>query len=650
MIVFSLGAAIVTLTLAITLHTTVPSFVDCAMDVELLPVTQKLAKDPTAMKALTQFLDSNLYLENYVIHSVAAAGQAAFLIYMGFSRSTLLLVVWSAVCLLSGAVVAGSMKVFLRAVVTSLFCTMCVALSITVSRHRRLQFLILRQFASNLETAVGASRKADSILNHTLKNTMADAAGEIELFLKDHPEDTTSLLYLRRSMECLRRGMRTCRHRQAYLQLAADRYKLSLQPVNLRSLLTEHCSGRNMQLSIADLTVRLDVTLCGLIMDNAISNAFKHGHPRNPDVQLRTEVLVDSATPGQRVRVAIIIRNKCHPSRPKVTNTFVAGVLSGDGPAGPSRSAMSDRIGLQQTFAAARMHAMEVLLVQLGDIVKFTAEMDVEVACLAEPVQHTVTDTDHFPPNLHICCIDDSLAMRRLLAASLPPHAGTNNVHVFGEDPGEVKDFIAQTLSQGDIAVLDQHLEYGRETNILGTDLVKELLEKGFKGLICIRSGNNADEDRALYKAAGAHCSFGKEEPLSQAVQAMKQAYLRHVAGADSRMPPPQVLSPSRARSSGSSGPGFSSPVAQVPDTLNAPQMFEQIAHPSALLPEAGSEGPDGIYSSNTWYWCSPRNSVPAASSSMPLHAIVPSPVGVSLAKLSSGDLTALECDSYTLQ
>ena len=77
-----------------------------------------------------------------------------------------------------------------------------------------------------------ASRKADSILNHTLKNTMADAAGDIEMFLsKAAPNGTPDLAHLRQAAASLGRGMRRCRHRQAYLQLAAHRYQIMLQVI-----------------------------------------------------------------------------------------------------------------------------------------------------------------------------------------------------------------------------------------------------------------------------------------------------------------------------------------------------------------------------------------------------------------------------------
>ena len=50
-----------------------------------------------------------------------------------------------------------------------------------------------------------ASRKADSILNHTLKNTMADAAGEIEMFLQNMSLQPSALAHLQQSFAALRR-------------------------------------------------------------------------------------------------------------------------------------------------------------------------------------------------------------------------------------------------------------------------------------------------------------------------------------------------------------------------------------------------------------------------------------------------------------
>ena len=105
-----------------------------------------------------------------------------------------------------------------------------------------------------LQMAVEASRTADSILNHTLKNTMADAAGDIEMFLDTHESSSASVQHLRQSLASLRKGMRSCRHRQAYLQLAAQRFPClppgqtlhppnTLTPTNKQPFTMEKCGA-----------------------------------------------------------------------------------------------------------------------------------------------------------------------------------------------------------------------------------------------------------------------------------------------------------------------------------------------------------------------------------------------------------------------
>ena len=99
-------------------------------------------------------------------------------------------------------------------------------------------------------------------------------------------------------------------------------------------------------------------------------------------------------------------------------------------------------------------------------------------------------------------------------------------VHSANEE--EVAEFLHVVLTEGDIAILDQHLEYGGDTNLLGTDIVANLLHEGFQGLICMRSGNTADDDLSAYRMAGADCVFGKDMPMKQMIARMKEAYHTH--------------------------------------------------------------------------------------------------------------------------
>ena len=90
-----------------------------------------------------------------------------------------------------------------------------------------------------------ASRKADSVLNHSLKNRMADAAGEVELFLETYTGPHAVLL------ECvasLRRGMQLCQHRQAYVDLAAGRYAPRLTPSSVHEFGSALAAGRKLLL------------------------------------------------------------------------------------------------------------------------------------------------------------------------------------------------------------------------------------------------------------------------------------------------------------------------------------------------------------------------------------------------------------------
>eukprot|EP00667_Euglena_gracilis_P016992 EG_transcript_17849 len=151
------------------------------------------------------------------------------------------------------------------------------AYSLILESVRRSYFLAQTQLARELHS----SQQADSILNHTLKNILADVAANLEVFLSGTGEPTL----LEDCIASLRRGMQSCKDRQTYLKLAAGEYQPTLSPVSLSSLATQLVAGRPIAVRAPDTVVPLDATLMALILENAISNAFHHGSPQNPDVQ-----------------------------------------------------------------------------------------------------------------------------------------------------------------------------------------------------------------------------------------------------------------------------------------------------------------------------------------------------------------------------
>eukprot|EP00667_Euglena_gracilis_P013206 EG_transcript_13600 len=194
-------------------------------------------------------------------------------------------------------------------------CTLASGMvSMAMERVRRSDFLVQTQLARELQ----ASQLADSVLNHMLKNVLADVAANIEIFLAGElgPE------VLEDAVVCLRRGIQSCRARMVYLKMVAGDYVPVLNAINLKEFGQQLVAGRCVATRFLDFTVLMDGTLMQLILENALSNAFKHGHPDLPGVQLI--IREERPPPGNdilcgRQRVSFTVRNVAHPLKPKLT-------------------------------------------------------------------------------------------------------------------------------------------------------------------------------------------------------------------------------------------------------------------------------------------------------------------------------------------
>ena len=84
--------------------------------------------------------------------------------------------------------------------------------------------------------------------------------------------------------------------------------------------------------------------------------------------------------------------------------------------------------------------------------------------------------------------------------------------------------FKAAALHGGDIIIVDQNVDISG-TEMLGTDIIAELICAGYAGFACIRSGDSTEEDQKLSRAAGAHWHVGKEVPLRELVSQLQEQY-----------------------------------------------------------------------------------------------------------------------------
>eukprot|EP00668_Euglena_longa_P027935 GGOE01034992.1.p1 GENE.GGOE01034992.1~~GGOE01034992.1.p1 ORF type:complete len:683 (-),score=239.65 GGOE01034992.1:312-2279(-) len=378
-----------------------------------------------------------------------------------------------------------------------------------------------------------ASQKADTMLNHILKNIMAEAHGCIDLFFGQRDGEGGADDHLHRAQESLERGMRWCKKRQVMVQVNSGDYTPILAPTNLRKLVDGIVYGRDITVDTTDVTVCLDSLLCEVVLDNAISNAFRHG-----DMTLGPISLVVSTRHGceHPLEVTFTLTNYVPEDHPPVTPEVVKQLAAGNDVGLANVPALSDHLGLRHMFMAAEAHGMTTSLEQVDNLVMFTAslEVDLDDGAEAQAVSATTSaplvpsSVASFPPGLRIICLDDSEIARRVLIHGFATHAPQTICQAYGATVDELVDFQSAALSRANIVVLDQHLDY-HHVIIYGTDIAQCLRQAGYGGFICVRSANATDEDELLYLRCGADCTIGKDIPLRDMVRALELAYEKHM-------------------------------------------------------------------------------------------------------------------------
>eukprot|EP00667_Euglena_gracilis_P003382 EG_transcript_3393 len=428
--------------------------------------------------------------------------------------------------------------------------TTYLILALVIERIQRTKMLA----EVRLTREMRASQTADSVLNHSLKNTMADVAGHIETYCGGQ----ATLTALEDAMACLRRGMRICKERQVFLQLAAGEYRPMRNVVPLREFGEQLLAGRKVAARFLDLTVYLDSTLLSLILDNALSNAFKHGIRGAPQVEFEITELAEPLTTEEGFRsIRFAIRNAVDPTAEPLTPTFVQDLLAGRRQPKREVPVLSNGIGFSHALMAARLAGVSIDLQQDGGTVVFSATLAAKEASTISLVDVRdptgSSSLGHFPRGLRFFVLDDSGVARRLLQFLITAWCDPSVVRVFGEKEADVELFLALAVQGADVIILDQHLEYGNET-LLGTDIVQQLRSLGFVGYVCIRSASDSADDRRRFLESGANCSFGKDLPGAQFIEEFKETFVLSRHGLiPSELPPCAEPCPQRDPSNQSS-------------------------------------------------------------------------------------------------
>uniref|UniRef100_A0A7S4FZS8 Response regulatory domain-containing protein n=1 Tax=Eutreptiella gymnastica TaxID=73025 RepID=A0A7S4FZS8_9EUGL len=371
---------------------------------------------------------------------------------------------------------------------------------------------------------------------------MADAGGCIELFVEESGFTDSDDGLLLKASNILFRGMWWCKLREALLQMIAGRYKMVREVVDVKEFAQDLVRGREVALECPPQMVQLDRMVCNVALDNAVTNAMRHGCQKDPQVKLSVEMTkqglqdIHDETQGAvpkhdmtdesgecttPVEVRFVVRNRANPNRP-LKAPWSSRQPSKPLPNNGSRPTLSDGLGLQHISMAANTCGMCAQLWQQDAEVFF--ELSFNTTTTRERVLEPVQESRPFPPGLNILVLDDSDIARTNLHMRLCKEIPTARVTVYGKDHHEVEEFKQEALERGNLLIMDENLHLSGES-IQGSNILMELRASGYTGFACIRSGSSSAADEARSLRSGAQWHVGKEVWMSDLLRQLRAEY-----------------------------------------------------------------------------------------------------------------------------
>jgi len=393
-----------------------------------------------------------------------------------------------------------------------------------------------------------ASKKADSMLNHTLKNVLADGIAAVELY-----QLTGESTHLANATLSMKRGMTWTRRRQSLIMVCEGTYQLHPEKLCLRQLVRDCIDGRDIVFvdnaacgAVGDNIkddwwVEIDPMLIGMILENGISNAIKH-NPIRADPP-RITVTFSPTTPiigdGE---FTITLRNKATPGAPFITKQveerlFQEGVHDSSLGSKNANANSSDGVGLAHSRTVAKLLLDgHVSLKQNDDVVSFGLRVRtpllpkrnnnnngvVPTPSSVLPLPSNSKNSIALSPTIQKArrgmLLDDSLLARKYAEKVLfPKLLGLQDWLVLGEDQAQLDLSVSiAAVLKPDIVIIDENFDFEFSPDqkfCSGTEICRALAHNQNKTkssnkkemLLCIRSGNTSPDDIQDYVRAGAH-------------------------------------------------------------------------------------------------------------------------------------------------
>jgi hypothetical protein len=289
---------------------------------------------------------------------------------------------------------------------------------------------------------------------------------------------------------------------------------------------------------LPDRVMTVDRRILLIILNNAVSNARKYGgkdpRPRLSIITRSTDVDIRLwNAPGDR-HAELLERAENQRPRGSLDYLFIEDRT-------PNRCLFSDGIGLvtARKCAAAVKYRLSMRIDPSG----VTFRIDIPNGCPAElkPAKNRTNASATYQAGgldwsgIRICFLDDDQLIRKSYDHFIRKVGCTGLV--MGATDHEIETFSDRVMDRpAQIVVIDQKLESperrrGADGNICmvrrGTDVCRELLRRGYTGLLVARTANNNGANVQRYCEAGFHLILGKDVRMTAMIRMLEEQYRR---------------------------------------------------------------------------------------------------------------------------
>jgi len=358
---------------------------------------------------------------------------------------------------------------------------------------RNLRFRLLKQMMAleNLTVYNRSSRRAQSILNHMIKNVaigMEESSQSLRQYDKDccvvtnrvesadasivHVQNLSSMIVV------------TSHFTQMQIDIDEGNYKMNMQTISATQLSAyfkrgdplgmpiETVWGESLSMLRPKPTFELDVDLVNFIGFKALKEARKR-------CRRSKSILHISHVEGDLI-LSYVLPWALEVDREKEMHLMSQWFLE------HAQNIIVDSINLE-------------ILAAPGD------NFVVRISCSCKSLEDARSPVNLLPDDLYVVGIDDSAVGRKMLM-KLIQKLGAKKAVCLGETLAEVEEAERKILSDHPphLVFLDQHIQTKDERTLFGTDIALRLRAKGYDGMISIASANASSNDMEQYSELGA--------------------------------------------------------------------------------------------------------------------------------------------------